>query len=489
MKTIKKTIAAALVVLTTIILLPCVPLSKAAEGGFCLSEEARADALEELISFSERLAEMRKRFGTDYKSKDISDPYSTSRIIVKSALELDFPGSLAHVGGHNDITVVQYPDPVSAKAACEYFDSMPGVLYAEPDIILHADAAPGSDYFRSWGYNEYNANAFDFNEWLVSFYGGVEDMPIVKVAVLDTGVDSDHPFLEGRLLPGYDFANNDSDPEEDHHHGTHVTGIVVDGTLPNVKILPVKVLDNTAYAETSTVALGIEYSLLMGSNVINMSLGGDCDGINGEEHMLMEEWINKAADMGAVVCVAAGNDSADADIHCPANVQRAITVASITESHELSVFSNYGPIVDIMAPGSRIISSYVGGRFAALSGTSMAAPHVSAAAAMLKTFSPALNADVICELLKAAAVDIGVDNAGSGMLCVTGIYERLSFIPGDVDMNGAVNANDALLILRYSLGLISENSLELRCADFDSDSAVTANDALLVLRLALGVTA
>ena len=366
--------------------------------------------------------------------------------------------------------------------------STPGVEYAEPDMMLHAEATHGCSTFLSWGYQPESVCAYELNEWLYDLYGGdVSAMPQIKVAVIDSGVQYSHSFLQGRLLPGYDFVNDDDDPEDDYHHGTHVSGTVVDGTLENVKITPVKVLDNTGYGETSTVVMGIEYSRLTGCHVANLSLGGDCDGPEGTEHRMMEEAINAAMDAGVVVTIAAGNESSDAGSHCPANIERGITVAACNRVHNLAGYSNYGDCVDIIAPGSDILSSYTGNRFVSLSGTSMAAPHVAAAAAMIKSFSPFIGADRIARLLCDNAVDIGVTNAGCGMLSVTGISDSLRFIPGDVDMDGVVNGNDALRVLRYSLHIIEGDRLELRAADLDGNGTVNANDALCVLRRVLGI--
>ena len=405
-----------------------------------LTEREKSLKLSSLMSFYGRYHEMKEEIGSRYAKRDESDPYTTARIIVKYAGSLKDTGAVAEVSGHNDWHVLQYTSSAEARKACGRFKAMKGVEYAVPDMIMKITAAPGSNSFYSWGYGANDVDAFSYNEWLYAQAGNdLSNLPTITVAVIDTGADSDHPFIMNRLVPGYDFSDYDDDPEDEHYHGTHVSGTVVDGTFENVKIMPIRVLDSTGYGETVQVCAGMEYAYLNGCQVENLSLGGDCDGLDGEEHLMMAEVIEAAFDNGTTVCVAAGNDSVDASTFCPANVERAMTVASITASHSLSWFSNYGAMVDIAAPGSDINSSVPGGGFRSLDGTSMATPHVSAAAAMVRSFYPEMNADSVVNVLKGAAVDIGITNAGTGMLCVTDLFKFDIVINGEGEDNHFVS--------------------------------------------------
>ena len=460
------------------------------------AEQARNTELSRLMSFAHELSGVCSRHSDIYRSnaaKGSASAYATGRIIVKAERELACPGALAEVKGFNGWHVIQYASAKEAEEAAALFNKTPGVLYAEPDVMLRADAKPGYDGFESWGYGEDYVNAFAFNERLYEYYGGnLAAFPTVNVAVIDTGADLTHPFIRKRLIAGYDFINDDPDPTDDHYHGTHVCGTVADGTLANVKIMPIKVLDETGEGPTSVVVMGIMYAYLNGCRVENMSLGDYCDGFDGTDHLAMAEAINAASDAGTVVCVAAGNEHDNAGNHCPANIERAVTVAAIDSSKRLAYFSNYGDFVDISAPGVGVYSSVPGSGFEYLSGTSMACPHVAAAAAMVLSAKPTLSVDNVAEVLCASAEPLGFTNGGSGMLCVTHMWEHIPFepslIPGDVDLNGTVNANDALLIMRYTLGLIGEDGLYLEAADADGSGTVNANDALFVLRLSLGLT-
>jgi subtilisin family serine protease len=397
-----------------------------------LTEREKSAKLTSLMSFYGRYHEMKEEIGSLYAKRDESDPYTTARIIVKFKGSLKDTGAIAEVSGHNDWHVLQYTSSEEARKACERFKLMKGVEYAVPDMIMKITATPGSNSFLSWGYGADHVDAYSYNEWLYAQAGNdLSNLPTITVAVIDTGAASDHPFIMNRLVPGYDFSDYDDDPEDEHYHGTHVSGTVVDGTFENVKIMPIRVLDSSGYGETVQVCAGMEYAYLNGCQVENLSLGGECDGLDGEEHLMMAEVIEAAFDNGTTVCVAAGNDSEDAQLFCPANVERAMTVASITSSHSLSWFSNYGAIVDIAAPGSDINSSVPGGGYNSLDGTSMATPHVSAAAAMVRSFYPDMSADSVVNVLKGAAVDIGLSNAGTGMLNVTDLFKFDIVINGE----------------------------------------------------------
>ena len=432
-----------LVALATALLmiLAAVPVSAAGTGSTgsgrltAAEIEARSAALED---FSARLYSMKQTYADmDYASKDASDPYATARIIVKSAHEVSAEGALAVVSGYNDWHVIQYATGAEAEAALKQFEKMNGVEWVQPDRIMKIDAVPGSNSFKSWGYGEQHVDAFNYNEWLYQEAGNnLANLPTITVAVIDTGASSTHPFIMNRLVPGWDFVDNDNTPEDGHYHGTHVSGTVVDGTFENVKIMPIRVLNNSGQGDETGVASGMEYAYLHGCQVENLSLGGDCDQYGDNiAHPLFVEVIDNAFDNGTTVCVAAGNESDDANNHCPANVPRAFTVASITSSHSLSWFSNYGDLVDIAAPGSGILSSVPGGGYDTLDGTSMATPHVSAACAMVRSYFPDMDADDVVNVLKSAAVDIGISNAGTGMLNVTDLFKFDSFVNAEGQSN------------------------------------------------------
>lgn len=410
----KKTKRLLALIVALIMAFALVPVTGGAKGVRPLTEREREAKLTELMDFASGVAEITLTYDRDISAKRSQGEFALARLIVKSSAKLTDEKAVASVSGHNDWHVFQYASPEEARAALSRFSSMRNVEWAEPDGIMTVTATPGSNSFKSWGFEANHVNMYEYNQWLYGAYGNdLSAMPQVIVAVIDTGADSSHSFLSGRLVPGWNFVNNTNNPQDGHSHGTHVSGTVVDGTFSNVKIMPIKVLSDSGAGSTLNVGLGMEYAYLNGAAVENMSLGGGCDG--GEEHHFMAEVVDSAFDNGTTVVVAAGNDGVDAANSCPANIERLCTVASIGTGHSLSSFSNYGAIVDVSAPGENINSSVPGGGFETKSGTSMACPHVAAVAAQIKTANPNMSADEVVTAIKGTAKSISVSNAGTGM--------------------------------------------------------------------------
>ncbi|OMF28401.1 S8 family peptidase [Paenibacillus sp. FSL H8-0259] len=231
----------------------------------------------------------------------------------------------------------------------------------------------------------------------------------VVVAVVDTGVQADHPDLQGQLLAGYNAITNGGAPDDDVGHGTHVSGII--GALTNNeegvagiswynKILPVKALDNSGAGTTYSVAEGIIWAADHGAKVINLSLG------NYADSQFLHDAIKYAYDRDVVIVSASGNDNTERPGY-PAAYEEVIAVAATNSTGGRASFSNYGDYIDVAAPGESIASTYPDNQYAALSGTSMASPHVAALAGLVRSLNPELTNKEVTELLTSNAVDLG----------------------------------------------------------------------------------
>ncbi|UQZ32915.1 peptidase S8 [Paenibacillus sp. PK3_47] len=231
----------------------------------------------------------------------------------------------------------------------------------------------------------------------------------VIVAVIDTGVQASHPDLQGQLLNGYNAIANGSAPEDDVGHGTHVAGII--GALTNNeegvagiswynKILPVKALDNSGAGTTYSVAEGIIWAADKGAKVINLSLG------NYADSQFLHDAIKYAYDRDVVIVSASGNDNTERPGY-PAAYEEVLAVAATNANGERASFSNYGDYIDVAAPGESIASTYPDNQYAALSGTSMASPHVAALAGLVRSLNPALTNKEVMELMMSGTVDLG----------------------------------------------------------------------------------
>lgn len=236
----------------------------------------------------------------------------------------------------------------------------------------------------------------------------------VIIAIVDSGVDLDHPDLQANIVSGWDFVNNDGVADDDHGHGSHVAGIAaavgnngvgIAGVSWRAKIMPLKMLDAGGGGSTYDLAEAVYYAVDHGARVINMSLGAPgsawpCDWPE------VEAAFNYAVSHGVLLVVAAGNDGQEG-VNCPGAYEQALAVGSTTATDTRSYFSNYGPQLDIAAPGSSIYSTYRNASYTTMSGTSMATPHVAGLAALLWSFAPALNAAEVRSYLQNTAVDLG----------------------------------------------------------------------------------
>jgi hypothetical protein len=292
-------------------------------------------------------------------------------------------------------------------------------------------------------YSEYQWNLPEIateNGWNVT--KGSTD---VIVAVVDTGVQSDHPDLKGRLVQGINIVDPSSPPDDDVGHGTHVAGIIsaqvnnnegVAGMTWYTKIMPVKVLDSTGAGSTYSVAEGIIWATDHGAHVINMSLG------NYAEAQFLHDALKYAYDRGVVLVAASGNDNTDRP-GFPAAYPEVLAVAATGSDELRAEYSNYGDYIDVAAPGTSIPSTYPGSQYAALSGTSMASPHVAALASLVRAANPQLKNIEVMDILRHTARDLGAQgkdkefgygqiDVNSALLSASSINNSLQLYPQQV---------------------------------------------------------
>jgi subtilisin family serine protease len=236
----------------------------------------------------------------------------------------------------------------------------------------------------------------------------------VTVAVIDTGVKANHEdFAVGQVLPGQEFLNGTSQPggtTDIHGHGTHVAGIVgaaalnglgIHGAAPGVAILPVRVLNAAGDGFNSDVANGIEWAVGNGADVINLSLGSSAP--SG----VLQQKINSALTAGVVVVAAAGNECEKGNPTVyPAALAGVVAVGATNQTDGKPTFSSVGSYVDLAAPGVDVLSTVPTG-YKFVSGTSMASPHVAAAAALVKAAHPTFSVNQICTQLLRSGDDLG----------------------------------------------------------------------------------
>jgi serine protease len=274
----------------------------------------------------------------------------------------------------------------------------------------------------------------------------------VTIAVVDTGVDFGHPDLAGKVLPGYNYIAPGSAPQDDYGHGTHVAGIAaadtnngigVAGVAPGASIMPVKVLDSSGGGSIDTVAQGIDYAADHGAQVINLSLGSDLQSLSGAPAKLTAA-VEYAWSKGSICVLAAGNGGLLGLFGSGYSNQHALVVTALTpQDTEASYATGVGSVMwGISAPGGAndgnpdddIVSTYWDGTksdphiYGTLAGTSMAAPHVSGAAAILRGLG--LSPQQTIDRLLSTAKNLGSPSTyGAGQLDVTAAVAGLGSAP------------------------------------------------------------
>jgi len=250
----------------------------------------------------------------------------------------------------------------------------------------------------------------------------------VKVAVVDTGIDLSHPDLAANIAGGYNAIDPDQPPQDDNGHGTHVAGIIaaaadgagVIGAAPRVSLYAVKVLGADGSGYYSDIIEGIEWCMKNGIQVINLSLGGY------QNVSALHDVIAEAARRGIVITAAAGNDGpAENSVEYPAKYPEVIAVAAYNASRDLTSYSSRGPEVALAAPGDDILSTFPEGAYQTLSGTSMATPHASAAAALVIAAGVTDPAAVRARLYRTA------DKHGKGSFSGSGQVDAERAVPAD----------------------------------------------------------
>lgn len=382
------------------------------------------------------------------KAKIVKKANATARELIEPGARVARAGGLAmpatesaqvlHVEGNLD----------KARAALE---KEPDVLYVEPNYttrVFEAPAVTPDDFEYESLYGLHNTGAGGgkagadikaAEAWAIAT--GSRD---VLVAVIDTGMDylhedlRDNVWTNPREIPGngidddgngyiddvhgYDFISNDSDPFDDHFHGTHVSGTLggvgnnglgVVGVCWRVRMMAVKAFDKQGNGSVASAVAAIHYAVVNGARVINASWG-----LEDRSHALSDA-VAEAQAAGVVFVAAAGNSHTDTPFY-PAGYDSVIAVASTNNKDELSFFSNYGAHVDVSAPGEQILSSIPDSRYDTVSGTSMSTPHVSGAVALILSRHPEFTPLQIATILKNTADPISSPHpAGRGRINVS----------------------------------------------------------------------
>lgn len=230
----------------------------------------------------------------------------------------------------------------------------------------------------------------------------------VKVGVIDTGVDFGHPDLKHSLARGINLLNRGALPYDDNGHGTHIAGTIAAanqlrgmiGVAPRSTVYPVKAFDQNGSAFVSDIILGIDWCVRNRIDIINMSFG-----MKTRSKSLLSA-VTSAYNAGVIIVASSGNDGKRKSIDYPARYSQTISVAATNRLRRVAPFSNRGAYIDIFAPGDKILSAWLRGKYNEMSGTSMATSHVSGAVALLLAHRPGLSPSEIKAILKRSMIPL-----------------------------------------------------------------------------------
>jgi thermitase len=346
------------------------------------------------------------------------------RILVGAASEADVSrhGKSRALGAGNHVLEVPAG---TERAAVARLRGVNGVRFAELDCLARPAFAPNDPYFGgAWHLTKIGAPA----AWDLSIGTGV------TIAILDTGVDGAHADLSARMVPGWNFYDNNADTSDVHGHGTGVAGAAA-ATLNNgagvasvaggARIMPVRIADANAWAYWSTVAQGLTWAADKGARVANISYVG----VAGSSSVRSAAQYMQGK--GGLVVVAAGNNNRDEGI----SPTTTMIPVSATDSADLRAsFSSWGDFVAMSAPGVGIWTTVRGGSYQTWKGTSLASPVTAAVVALMMAVNPALSGAQVEQLLYGTAVDLGEPGRdavfGHGRVdAAAAVYAALGLLP------------------------------------------------------------
>lgn len=318
--------------------------------------------------------------------------------------------------------VIKVPSTTNLQQAIDILIKDPNIEAVEPNYkvkLYGIDYGNDSYYSQQWSLPKIS---------MPQAWSSITPEHEVIVAVMDTGVDSTHPDLQGKLVTGKNMLDGSTNTNDTFGHGTHIAGTIaatinnttgIAGLASKVKIMPIKVQEGQAANTPLTlISNAMLYAADNGANVLNISLGFTI--VNGSSQIL-DDTVNYVANKGVTMVAAAGNENIDMANELPSSYSQVIAVSATTQQDTKASFSNYGNKIAVAAPGVGILSaapqnaimSYDGGcvdsarRYCMASGTSMAAPHVTGLVALMLSVDNTITPTQIRELLTAFADDIG----------------------------------------------------------------------------------
>ncbi len=439
--------------------------------------KAKSSPGEILIKFKSNTSSSKSRFSTVNKQHNIKK--------IRNLFKTSHHGDIKekHLSQWHKISL---PPNTTFEQISDIYKNCPDVEFVEPNYIYDICTNPNDPYFNTsgswgqsyqdmWGLHKANlSSAWEIEKGNAS----------IIVAVVDTGIDYNHPDITNNIwhnpgeIPdnnidddqngyiddtiGWNFTNVSNDPKDGNGHGSHVAGTIagttnngrgISGISWHSQVMAIKGITDDGWGTATDLALGIKYAADNGARVINLSWGGigTCQ--------IIKDALDYAHSKGCILVAAAGNSNQDVSNFFPANYEKAITVAATNYQDEKTFFSNYGTNIDVAAPGMDILSlkaegtnpsGVVGTNYCRLSGTSMSAPHVCGVAALILSRHPTYTNEEVTTFITCSADDLGEEG------------KDIYFGWGQINTYKALLVSDGIFLTNKDLTVIDTPSDEGR---------------------------
>jgi len=375
------------------------------------------------------------------------------------------------------VKVISVPEAAQDEVARALANN-PKVEFVENNYLAEAVLIPNDpNYPSQWHHPKISSpSGWDINT-------GSKD---IIIAIADTGVDPTHPDLAAKLVPGYNFYNNNTDTHDVYGHGTAVAGsaaaisdnsIGVTGVAWNNLIMPLRIADPTGWATYSAMASAMTYAADHGAKVVNLSYAG-----TGYSSTLQSA-ANYAWSKGLIIVASAGNYSTSV-LYYPAALNNVLAISATASSDAIASFSNYGTWVDLAAPGVSILTTTNGGGYGSWSGTSFSAPITAGLAALVFSANPSLKNTDVVNLMETNADDLGTSGFdvyyGWGRINVAKtLAAATSIVPASDTASPSVSitspANGSIISGTISVAVSATDNVGVTKVEFWKDSSLFAS--------------
>lgn len=445
-------------ILVLLMLLPCVSIFASAKDNENIENHNFGDVqgfIDDSLDLINKAPEIIEENVSDNgaiqnsENSDTNNDFETCRLIVESEEKPDKLNSLGIASGFMDYHIVQFANAEDTETAYEYYSEQEDVISVFPDLIMEFPEVEVSedttiefekapDWFKSWGAD--STGFYELKDYLTRKNFPLEE---VVVGVVDTGIDLNHPFFEGRIVRTYFNSRGSGEKNSEHNivhgHGTMVSSVIVDSTPENVKVAMYKTTTTL-----SSLSLGCLQAVEDKVDIINASFGAFGYGEYSDAYY-WEDIVDYAYENNVAFVAAAGNNSGNLDKahNYPSDCRHAISVGAVDKFYMPTDFTNYGKSVDISAPGEEIFVADSNNTYGVADGTSFSSPYTAALCAVYKSLYPDCTVDEISEEIKSDVsshssyftMHKGVDKLyGAGIIDAIGVsgLRRQSEVKADI---------------------------------------------------------